>query len=148
VKNITFALIATSVLSFGFASTAQAGQGGIAAGAAITFGANRQVTNLAIAASAGKTTAAVGVRSVGATTNEAYAIGTGGTLKVNPFGTTTMAVQTQGNSNNTTTTTAPAPLFDASVDASLGTAQANQIGNIVVFDSGDGTITIGSGNSM
>ncbi|AMA09785.1 hypothetical protein [Picosynechococcus sp. PCC 73109] len=61
-KKFSFALAAASALSLGLASTAQAGEGGIAAGAAATFDAG-DLTSLSVAAAVGKESAAVAVRS-------------------------------------------------------------------------------------
>lgn len=62
-KKFSFALAAASALSLSLASTAQAGQGGIAAGAAATFLPNGNVESLSVAAAVGKDSAAVAVRS-------------------------------------------------------------------------------------
>lgn len=61
-KKISFALAAASALSLSLASTAQAGEGGIAAGAAATFDAG-DLTSLSVAAAVGKESAAVAVRA-------------------------------------------------------------------------------------
>ncbi|ANV84865.1 hypothetical protein AWQ21_11030 [Picosynechococcus sp. PCC 7003] len=66
-KKLSLALAAASALSLGLASTAQAGEGGIAAGAAATFDGG-DLTSLSVAAAVGKESAAVAVRAnVGAT---------------------------------------------------------------------------------
>ncbi len=62
-KKLPLALAAASALSLGLASAAQAGEGGIAAGAAATFSADGTVESLSVAAAVGKSGAAVSVRS-------------------------------------------------------------------------------------
>ncbi|MEB3226247.1 MAG: hypothetical protein VKJ86_10655 [Synechococcus sp.] len=62
-KKLSLALAAAGALSLGLASSAQAGEGGIAAGAAATFSETGEVQSLSVAASVGKSGAAVSVRS-------------------------------------------------------------------------------------
>ena len=187
-KKLSFALAAASLVSFGIAPASQAGEGGIAAGAAVTLNGG-VVESLAVSAAVGKNGAAVATRSaatnvvvdvpnfanpifdaitdgfgntstfiVGYETvptqvgtdvvNEAYAIGTSGTITANSL---TAADALADGTGTSEANTALNPVFQDTDDQSYSVPQANEIGDsdtFAIFNPATGTITIFEGGNV
>jgi hypothetical protein len=123
IKSQLFVAAALVAGSFGFSSSAFAGEGGVAGAASfqLTGGA---VTQASVAVAVGKSTAYAGAATPGGIGTEAFAAGTGG------------AMTFSGNS-----------IYIQSIDTEnanrLGTAQVNQLdGNDVNIDVINGTADI------
>ncbi|QCS50652.1 hypothetical protein FEK30_15130 [Picosynechococcus sp. PCC 11901] len=162
-KKFSFALAAASALSLGLVSTAQAGQGGIAAGAAATFRANGNVESLSVAAAVGKDSAAVAVRSqiLEGTSTETPVLNNGTPVRENVVTDPSSGITTDTGNIATVTVTTPGSVtneayalgggsdIEVNSIASSEALNANNVApNSVLFGGNDDNLSTPQANAL